>query len=83
MTGEAFEAFCAALEHQGDDVRQRSATAFWERLGEPEAAELSIDSLAYSQSAGRHSAGDLLAHARELGYSDGQISEAAAFATRA
>jgi len=76
MTTAAFDAFCAALEDP-DDVRLKRATAFWDRLGEPEAAELGIDSLAYSQSTGKHSAADLLTHAHELGYSDEEILVAA------
>jgi hypothetical protein len=82
MTSEGFEAFCAALEHQDEEIRLRRATAFWERLGEPEPAEMSIDSLAYAQSARKHSAADLLTHAAELGYTEVQIDEAAVFAAR-
>ena len=80
MNPSIFDAFCAALEHPEAETRLRRAAAFWEHLGEPEADEMAIDSLAYSQSTGKHRAADLLTHARELGYSEEQIGAAAVLA---
>lgn len=79
---EAFEALCAAMEHQPGAVQVRRATAFWRRLGDAEAREMALDAIALAQAMGSNPAGDCMAQAREAGHTAEAIADAALFAAR-
>lgn len=82
MQHEAFEAFCASMDDQPEIVQMRRALAFWSRLGDACACEMAKDAVAMAKLLKSNPAGDCMSEAREGGYSEDQIIDAAIYAAR-